>query len=156
MPRQPITFHRLVSEILPRERLTDQRRLEIQRALQAGDTALLERAALDALQDLSRIGDLRADSKGLPPGQVRYHLPGGASLVVVGSAPRPAGPRRIEPGQTWRENAPSESLHALLRLHEELLTGDRLVYHSTSSLRRHRPQYRALIVSPHIRHTVAP
>lgn len=136
MPRQPITFHRLVSELIPRKRLTDSRQDEILRALQSGDPALLERAALDSLHDLARTGDLRADSDGLPPGQVRYHLPGGASLVVIGSAPRPAGPVRIEPGKSWRHSAPPESLQALLRLHEEILTGDRSALRSPKELIR--------------------
>lgn len=140
MPRQQLTFQQLVTQVLPLSRLSSASRQAVQKALASGVPAELEAAALAAMHELAQTGVLPADSAGLPAGQVRYHLPGGSTVVVITGSPRTAaGPRRLEPSRAWTQAAPPEALHALIRLHEELLTGDR------SSLRSPKELVRTLL-----------
>ncbi|MBI5836287.1 MAG: GGDEF domain-containing protein [Candidatus Eisenbacteria bacterium] len=137
MPRQPVTFQRVVTELLTQFRLSAPLQDQIQHSLGRGDIPGLERATLLALEELARSGVLLTDTRGLEPGQLRYYLPDGTAIVVVGEARAASGPNhRYSPGTRWGQEPSPESLRELLRIHEELLTRDHSSLRSPNELIR--------------------
>jgi diguanylate cyclase (GGDEF)-like protein len=137
MPRQPITFARVATELLPQFQVSAKVQAQLQAALSGGDTPALERATLRALEELAAAGLLPTDTRGLETGQLRYYFPDGTAIVVLSSQPVLGSvARHYPPGTVWPENPPPEALKALLKLHEELLTSDQSSLRSPNELIR--------------------